>query len=84
MSIDSEFHHTVEVLNNSLRPLRSKNEELEQFQSKKPHFVLKKNTNRLIKVPILHCNKCPFLSNTEVGVSHRYSLPQKLAEKSTI
>ena len=42
MSIDSEFHHTVEVLNNSLRPLRSKNEELEQFQSKKPHFRIKK------------------------------------------
>ena len=66
MSIDSEFQHTVEVLNNSLRPLRSKNEELEQFQSKKPHFrIKKKNTNRLIKVPILHCNKnvpfCPIL-----------------------
>lgn len=42
MSIDSDFHHTVEVLNNSLRPLRSKNEELEQFQSKKPHFRIKK------------------------------------------
>ena len=66
MSIDSEFHHTVEVLNNFLRPLRSKNEELEQFQSKKPHFrVKKKNTNRLIKVQILYCNKrvpfCPIL-----------------------
>lgn len=68
MSIDSEFQHTVEVLNNSLRPLRSKNEELEQFQSKKPHFRIKKkttNTNRLIKVQILYCNKrvpfCPIL-----------------------
>ena len=69
MSIDSDFHHTVEVLNNSLRPLRSKNEELEQFQSKKPHFRIKKkkqtNTNRLIKVQILYCNKrvpfCPIL-----------------------
>ena len=54
------------------------------FSQRNRIFVLKKNTNRLIKVPILHCNKCPFLSNTEVGVSHRYSLPQKLAEKSTI
>ena len=41
MSIDSEFHHTVEVLNNSLRHLRSKNEELEQFPSNRI-FVLKK------------------------------------------
>jgi len=76
MSINSEFHHTVEVFNNSLRPLRSKN--WNNFSQRNRIFVFKKkNTNRLIKVQILYCNKrVPFLSNTEVCVSHRYSLPE--------